>query len=81
MSRQVVKSLITVLLLVLQKIPYTGFEHAFAACKSQNIDVCEKDVVRCYHQAQARGNNPCWNNGTPMTTAEIKDFRDMPAPF
>ena len=81
MSQQIVKSLITVLLTVLQKVPYSGFEHALAACKSQNIDLCENDVVRWYHWAQARGDNPCWNNGTPMTAAEINDIRDMPVPY
>lgn len=81
MSQQVEKSLITVFLIVLQKVPYSGFEHALTACTGQNIDVCENDVVRCYHWAQAKGNNPCWNNGTPMTAAEVKDFLDMPVPY
>ena len=81
MSDQAVKSLITVFLTILQKVLASDFMHALAACKAQNIDVSEKDVVRCYRWVQANGDKPCWNNGTPMTAAEINDFRDMPVPY
>ena len=70
-----------VLLTVLQKVPYPGFERALAACKAQTIDVSEKDVVRCYHWAQAKGDKPCCYNNTPIAAAEITNFRDMPVHY
>ena len=81
LSLQVVKGLISVLLALLQHVPFSGLRRALASCKGQDIDVSEKDVERCYHGFQAQGTNPCWSTGEHMSATDVKPFEEMVSPF
>ena len=85
MSQNVVKSLISVLLTVLQKIPFTCFEQAHQACTDQGISIAFADVKKRCDYAQAQGaaqREPAhWSGGQRMTPKEAADLRAKQCAF
>ena len=80
-STDLVKGLVTVVLMALSSAPFSTFQEAFQMSQKFGNLISQKNVPRVYDWIQARTNNPRWSNGTAMKTADADGLKAKPFPI